>query len=694
MGGGSGSSYPGPGVTPAVQTNSNLYGIVDMGSNGIRFSITDLSATTARILPTLYQYRLGISLYEAQYDEDGNQIPIPEDIQAAVIGGFLRFEIFCSDFGVPFKNIRIIATEATRKATNGEEFVARVAKETGLEVEVLSQAGEGETGAWGIASSSYGVEGLVMDLGGGSTQITWIIMNDGKMQTSPKGAISFPYGAAALTQRLELIHKKSKTHEDEEDARGALRKEMKENFAKAYDGLQIPPELAKKAEREGGFTLYLSGGGFRGWGYLLLYMAQKHRKSYPISIINGFVARKKDFTDTEKLKQIARQADSIFRVSDRRRAQVPAVAFLVNVLAEALPHGIKEAHFCQGGVREGILFKSLSPEIRMQGPIEVATSPFARPLASKLARLLNSSLPEQKSDITSLDIHDLENGWIEVPSFEALKHIPESLNQHIIHAFANMLYLHSDMTKELSSASALYTTSSGALADVHGTSHHNRALLALLLEARYTGDLPPRDYSYRQALRRLLTPQELWWINYIGAVAMVLSRIYPAGSEDDVSACYVNCECGQYDGGRSGHKPALAQRLKRPHHKKPHLSLEAQFANDLGKKGHKPGLRLTFHLRMREHNRHDPMKVHDLLEDLSRKIEKVGKKKHWVQTVDYYEGQESGYPEDLGHIVHDSESENDFKSDEESHGWGMKIKVDVKVEYPIDKNGSQATRVV
>ena len=83
---------------------------------------------------------------------------------------------------------------------------------------------------------------------------------------------------------------------------------MKDNFLKAYNGLQVPDELVKKAKHDGGFTLYLSGGGFRGWGYLLLYQAQKHKKEYPISIINGFVARKKDFTDTKRLGKVAKQA--------------------------------------------------------------------------------------------------------------------------------------------------------------------------------------------------------------------------------------------------------------------------------------------------------------------------------------------------------------------------------------------------
>lgn len=612
-----------------------------------------------------------------------------------MIGSFLRFQIFCSDFGVPFKNIRIIATEATRKAINGEEFVRRVADETGLTVEILSQSGEGETGAWGIASSSSEVRGLVMDLGGGSTQITWMMTKDGHMQTSPKGAFSFPYGAAALTQRLALIEKKSKNEQEAEAKRAALRDEMKKNFMEAYKNLEVPPQLIKKAKKEGGFTLYLSGGGFRGWGYLLLYQAQKHSKHYPISIINGFVARKKDFTDTTRLKKVAKQAKRIFRVSDRRREQVPAVAFLVNVLAEVIPYGINEAHFCQGGVREGVLFRDLSPELRMQAPIEVATEPYARPLAPKLAYLLRDALPrKERPRLATLDPCDFEDGWNEIPTVETMKQIPSSFTKHIIHAFANMLYVHADMSKELSSAAALYTTSSGVLADTHGTSHRNRALLALLLEARYTGDLPPRDYSFRQALRRLLTPAELWWINYLGAVALVLSRVYPAGSENDLSACDSDCECDDdYPPMKElpGKCPAdMDSPLAfRPHHKKPHLRLQAEFADDLGSSGDKPGLRLIFKLRMREHIQNDPMKVREEIEGLVKKIKKVGKKKNWIRTVDI---EDEEYDSDCSYWSTSDESEPIDGGDEDDDplGWGMKVEVLIEVKIPPKKDRKPA----
>jgi retrograde regulation protein 2 len=163
-----------------------------------------------------------------------------------------------------------------------------------------------------------------------------------------------------LTRKLnELKEGKNKSEADKDIAE--FRQRMENQFIDVYHKLQVPSEMVEKAKRENGFHLYLSGGGFRGWGYLLLYMNQVQGHHYPISIINGFSAPKSHFEDTDMMEKVARTANRVFRVSDRRRSQVPAVAFLINILAKAIPHGIKEVHFCQGGVREGILFHELIP---------------------------------------------------------------------------------------------------------------------------------------------------------------------------------------------------------------------------------------------------------------------------------------------------------------------------------------------
>ena len=563
-----------PRVPGEGDDKQHLRAIVDMGSNGIRFSVSDLSPPTTRILPTVYMYRVDISLYSEQFDPvTGEKIAIPQAVIEAVIGALLRFKIICNDLGVHNDRIRILATEATRTAINAAQFRKAVEDATGITLEILSKAEEGRIGALGIASGFSDMGGLVMDLGGGSTQITWMVMRNGRITTSPKGAFSFPYGAAALTRRLADLER-GKSKREAEKAREELRKEMKSNFLDAFSNLELPQDMVDRAKIEGGFPLYLSGGGFRGWGYLLLYLHQKHGNHYPISIINGFSAPKTDFQDTKRLKDVARTAHKIFRVSDRRRGQVPAVAFLVNVLSQAIPHGIKEAHFGQGGVREGILFQELSPDARRQDPIEVATSLFARPSVKAIDKLLLSSIPPADSQ----------------------RRFPETISVHIVHALANIMYVHQTMSKESASTAALYSTSTGLLSSVHGVSHNDRAMLALMLEARYEGELPPREADFKSSLRQILSWEEAWWMEYLGKVALMISRLYPSGVVDV---------------------------------EEPRIELRAEWVECAGRKRNKDGLKLVIAIQKKDN---DPMKLAEALRDHVGLIEKVGKKKRWIGT--------------------------------------------------------------
>jgi retrograde regulation protein 2 len=291
-------------------------------------------------MPTIFQDRAGISLFDAQYISGSSEkMAIPAPVIEQVIFAMLRFKTVCYDFGVLEENIKVLATEATREAVNSIEFQSEIKQKTGWDVEMLPKDEEGRIGAMGVASSFLEVKGLVMDLGGGSTQITWMLAEDGDVRTADM-AVSLPYGAAALTRRIEEARKTSSGLQD-------LRDEMSAKYRDAYKTLAISQELETAAENDGGLTLYLSGGGFRGWGYLLL--SEHAIRPYPIPIINGFRVTSRDFENIHNVQIVAQQED-IFRVSERRASQVPAVAFLVEVITNALPK-VKEVQFCQGKIR-------------------------------------------------------------------------------------------------------------------------------------------------------------------------------------------------------------------------------------------------------------------------------------------------------------------------------------------------------
>ncbi|KAK4912140.1 retrograde regulation protein 2, partial [Elasticomyces elasticus] len=122
---------------------------------------------------------------------------------------------------------------------------------------MLPKEEEGRVGAMGVASSLAEVKGLVMDLGGGSMQLTWMIKTrDGQVVLPDRGAVSMPFGAAALTRRL------AEARRGGQKAVKALGDEIKSSVTEAYASLDVPDELERKARTEGGFALYLSGGGF------------------------------------------------------------------------------------------------------------------------------------------------------------------------------------------------------------------------------------------------------------------------------------------------------------------------------------------------------------------------------------------------------------------------------------------------
>lgn len=548
-------------------------------SNGIRFSISDMSPSKARIIPIIYQDRAGISLYDVQFSGSNSTAgetgtitrgPIPQPIINQVVARLSHFKSICTDFSVPPENIYVLATEATRTAPNSEEFRNAIKDQTGWEVQLLSKEDEGKLGAMGVASSSGSVSGLVMDMGGGSVQITWVVEEEGIVTTCPGGSFSFPYGAAALSKRLEQIGKSSK-------ARKELKDEMKRNFQEAYQQLQVPASLVEAAEERGGFDLYLCGGGFRGWGYLLMSQSRVH--PYPVPIINGYRASREDFHDTGAMLDVASKEDvKIFGISKRRASQIPAVAMLVNVLMDALPV-IKNIQFCQGGVREGFLFDRLPAEIKRQDPLLAATAAYAPASRDGVRDLLVSALPKTPSLISSA-------------------RPPESFSENLLTALSNLLFAHSHVPRESRSAAALHSTTTGVLASANSLAHIDRAILALILSERWSGDLAPTEQTFQQRLRQLLSPEETWWCQYLGRVAALIGTVYPSGIISDTNW---------------------------------RIRLETRWDTVDKKKGRSDMLCLKVIVNDTDAVAAGVMR--DSLRDFGERVEKIGKKKNWVKSA-------------------------------------------------------------
>ncbi|KAF2152713.1 hypothetical protein K461DRAFT_294356 [Myriangium duriaei CBS 260.36] len=558
----------------------HLRALVDMGSNGIRLSITTLSHPLTRLLPTLYLSRVPISLYDAQYSPSSpTRVPIPAPTITAVLSALKRFRSVCASFRIPDSQVTILATEATRTAVNSAAFLAAIKEGTGWDVALLSKAQEAETGAWGVLSSvalssistsrsrdgKGGGRAVALDVGGGSAQLSLFDV-DGSGVKPGKG-VSLPFGAAALSRRLNEAKAQGTV--------GALEADVRQGVEGAWK------ELNPSGDRDGageGITLYVSGGGMRGWGFVL--MASHAVQPYPVAVVNGFSADRSTFLSTDVVEAAAAASlstttsddddddsdsgsssskankgdNKIHRVSTRRATQVPAVSLLISALSTVLP--IDKVQFCQGGVREGHFFSSLGPSIQAQHPLVVATSPFASPGATRLAELLAAALPT------------------------------EVFGGHAVQALAQMMGHMAGWPKDVVASAALRFSTTGALAAAHGLAHRDRAVLGVLLCERHggLGDLPPAERQFYESLVGLLTREERWWAGYLGRVAGMLGSVYPAGVVEG---------------------------------EKERVKLKVHVGE--GKKGP----RVEVKIKVREEWR-------GVVEDEIKTLEKIGKKKNWV----------------------------------------------------------------
>jgi len=97
---------------------------------------------------------------------------------------------------------RYVATEACRRAKNGEEFLASIEKEIGLRLEAIPSREEAEltlTGCIPLLDPAIPYA-LTFDVGGGSAEILWVKLHQAR---SPEvvGLISLPCGVVTMTER-------------------------------------------------------------------------------------------------------------------------------------------------------------------------------------------------------------------------------------------------------------------------------------------------------------------------------------------------------------------------------------------------------------------------------------------------------------------------------------------------------------
>ncbi|KAI1776494.1 Ppx/GppA phosphatase [Hypoxylon cercidicola] len=478
--------------------------MVTLYSNGIRFSISDLSPPKTRLLRCLYRERAAISLFDAlNASSSSGPLVFPPDVITQVSRTLARFKSIADDYGVPTEHISVLATEAMRKAENAASMLDAILEASGLGVHILAPEVETLFGAMGARSGFTSVNGLFLDLGGGSVQMTYLNSSvDGYEMAAAQSGKSLPFGAAKLIKILE-----DGETEAQVTAVNTLQGGMRDAFAKLQ---QQFPSL-RDTETNGGSTgidIYLCGGGFRGYGSILMHTDAI--QPYPIPGIGAYTVQGSYFSRTKVMRKVNGEYDEkIFGMSKRRRQQFPAIATVVEALIDAIPQ-IRTATFCSGGNREGALFMKLPKAVREENPLPLlhqVGDKMELEVLQSVVDIMQSSLPTNVNFSNIPTVFSLGLGPLFINSIWARAGEPGDANA----AFE----LHQAVTRDPSAPSF---------------THQARAILGLTLCSRWAASLGPIDkllYANLQKLAARANPEANFWSKYIGTVAGLVAMICP-----------------------------------------------------------------------------------------------------------------------------------------------------------------------
>lgn len=154
-----------------AQQEPDLYAALDLGTNSCRMLIATPDGGHFRVVDAFAKsVRLGSGLERTGH------------LSRSGISRTLTALGICADKirRHHVANVRLVATEACRRARNGTHFLSLAARETGLALEIIRPEEEARLAVISCAPlvEAQADQVLVFDIGGGSTELVWIDLSD------------------------------------------------------------------------------------------------------------------------------------------------------------------------------------------------------------------------------------------------------------------------------------------------------------------------------------------------------------------------------------------------------------------------------------------------------------------------------------------------------------------------------------
>ena len=338
--------------------SQQLYAALDLGTNSCRMLIAQPDGAQFKVVDSFSKsVQLGAGL-----ENSGrlSQVSMNRTIQALRI---------CSQKLAQFniKKKRLVATEACRRAENGQALMQKIKKETGLQLDIISAEEEAQLAvlSCGPLVNRETEQLLVVDIGGGSTELVWIdlvnvepalrsraIMHLHKgfrsgSRPNKFGAkvvdwISIPLGVATLRDLFDDV--------DDDAGRFALMSLMFEEKLEKF----IPYDRPHETNR---FQIIGTSG-------TVTTVAASHLglRRYDRNKVDGLSMSsaeiEKIIHDYLRLGQEGRQKDSL--IGHERQALIMSGAAILQALIRIWP--TQSLSVADRGLREGLLYAQMSAD--------------------------------------------------------------------------------------------------------------------------------------------------------------------------------------------------------------------------------------------------------------------------------------------------------------------------------------------
>ncbi|MGF7193318.1 exopolyphosphatase [Staphylococcus pasteuri] len=405
-------------------------GLIDIGSNTIRLVIFGFDKATGlnEILNIKTPARLSQYLTK---DNDMND----EGIQV-LTEALSSFNKVATKFKVD--ELHPIATAAIRQSNNQKDIIKKVKKDTGVEIKIVPEEDEAFYGYYAITHTTDIEDGVSVDIGGGSTEVT--SFKDKQL----KEAHSFPFGVVSLKRQFFG----DKDHNDKSAIKG-----MEKFLSEQFDQLDWLKDQK--------VALVGVGGSARN-------VARIHQSehSYPIGGVHNYTMSDKDIEEVFDLIRKSSR-DELTNLDGLSRDRVDIILPSVSVFKTLYKKiDATQFTFSRKGIREGYIMNA----IRQRYPEEFSKENVRK---DALRQLANEYHIEEGSANRRLKL-------AESLLTQLLNHSDLKVNDNDKELFvegAYLYYLGSFIDSDSSSPHTYYLIANSM---INGFSHKDRVKLALL----------------------------------------------------------------------------------------------------------------------------------------------------------------------------------------------------------------------